>query len=187
MPRPKLYKTREEKRLADCAKAQRYYSKNADQINTEKRKRRQRATQEAETQGNSSSLLAIHDIHNRFLVLTGNSPINYLDRLYVDYQAWLIQVEPDMPSPLELNKPSLDDLLTDIEKRSEEVLNLFGCGNEYRTAAGVKGTIREFILCIDDFELAHLEGRLSVSYTQKQLRFQDQIVMGKLSRRASSM
>ncbi|KAL0568345.1 hypothetical protein V5O48_013641 [Marasmius crinis-equi] len=40
MPRPKLYKTKEDKRLAMCRKSQRYYNRNSDVIKAKKKTKR---------------------------------------------------------------------------------------------------------------------------------------------------
>ncbi|KAL0568470.1 hypothetical protein V5O48_013515 [Marasmius crinis-equi] len=44
MPRPKLYKTKEAKRLAICQKSQRYYYRNGESIRAKKRQKRLEAS-----------------------------------------------------------------------------------------------------------------------------------------------
>ncbi|THV01166.1 hypothetical protein K435DRAFT_854023 [Dendrothele bispora CBS 962.96] len=193
MPRPKMYRTQEQRRLANCAKSKRYYQKNAEDINIRKREKRLQESKEAETQavidrkkrrknrGQEKCLLILdlNTINTRFLKLAQASPVLFLDQLYVDYQAWLLR--PDSQSPLDVARLPLDELLTDIEKCAEHVLNSYGCGKEYAETTRIRAALREFILCIDDLELAYLENNLTTYYTQQRLRFQNNAVLHRMS------
>ncbi|THU90921.1 hypothetical protein K435DRAFT_863884 [Dendrothele bispora CBS 962.96] len=188
-----MYRTQEQRRLANCVKSKRYYQKNADDINIRKREKRRQESKEADAQAildrkrrsvnrgqeNCPLTLDLHTINTRFLKLAQASPSLFLDQLYVNYQAWLLR--PESQSPLDIARLPLDELLTDIEQCSEQILNSYGCGKKYAEATGIRVALREFILCIDDLELAYLENNLTAYYTQQRLRFQNNTVLCKLS------
>ncbi|THU80476.1 hypothetical protein K435DRAFT_809862 [Dendrothele bispora CBS 962.96] len=192
-----MYRTQEQRRLANCVKSKRYYQKNADDINIRKREKHQQESKEADAQAilerkrrsenrgqekcryQSPLNLDLHTINTRFLKLAQASPSLFLDQLYVNYQAWLLR--PESQSPLDIARLPLDELLTDIEKCSEQILNSYRCGKKYAEATGIRVALREFILCIDDLELAYLENNLTAYYIQQRLRFQNNTVLRKLS------
>ncbi|KAL0564974.1 hypothetical protein V5O48_017061 [Marasmius crinis-equi] len=100
----------------------------------------------------------------------------YLERLYREWVAWK-HVDSGLPSPLEIPYKLFNSMLDCVAKIGNGILNEFGAYKEWKECWRLTRRIREIFYCIDDLEMAVLEGEGSTQvledrYAQGKLSFQ---------------
>ncbi|KAL0061239.1 hypothetical protein AAF712_011945 [Marasmius tenuissimus] len=138
MPARRKHKTKVEQEQATRNKHKAYYACNQEMILAKKRTKYTRDS--------------IND------ELWQSATQSYFERLYYEYQAWHSCDPQTKNSPIELPFKLFSSMTNAVAKIGNAILNEFGAGKEWNECWRLTKRIRYFILCIDDMEIAVLEG-----------------------------
>ncbi|KAJ8079191.1 hypothetical protein PM082_021691 [Marasmius tenuissimus] len=103
---------------------------------------------------------------------------SYFDRLYYEYQAWTLCDPRPEKSPIELPFNLFNSMTNAVAKIGNAILNEYGAGKEWKECRRLTKRIWYLIQCINDMEMAVLEGNnmLETRHTQGKLLYQDKDV-----------
>ncbi|THU93968.1 hypothetical protein K435DRAFT_861032 [Dendrothele bispora CBS 962.96] len=202
MPRPKIHKTKEQRILANRLKSSKHYERYKDSINQKRRdqyqaqvkansltdsierKKRQEAFRHIAVSQLFLDLHSINDLSRDPIVeihrvqrsldrATDYSPSSYLEKIYQKHQLWLRNDQVSSESPVTQAVSQFEDLFESSKPLTHNILQEFGYGSEYLEASRIQKRIRRIVECLEDLELARMEGTLDSLYQLHRLRFQD--------------
>ncbi|KAK7448895.1 hypothetical protein VKT23_013627 [Stygiomarasmius scandens] len=198
MPRPKLYKNKQQQQLANCTNSNKHYEKNKDIINAKRRQKHQakcKAAAEAEAverkrkrenywkqeglkhkeSGSSKScpLAGIRNIQCLLNKTTNYQPSSFLEQICLEYQEWLKADQMAITSPIRNGIKIFESLFESSKPFTHTILQQHGCGSEYSEATRIQTRISKMVLCLEDMEIAQIEGRLGLMYKLQRLLYQD--------------
>ncbi|KAL0563486.1 hypothetical protein V5O48_018581 [Marasmius crinis-equi] len=198
MPRKKLYRTREQQRLANNAKAKRWRDKNVEFLKRQReerkreeeelraqelREKRQRAkgrekvTNEAKELEIDAQLIRPHlkeaeRLYNDFRQKIPNN-VHYLEHLYEKYTTPQPRFGYRHHSYLQDASKPLCKLQDSLAEASHAILNVAGPWEEWRRVEDMRAEIRDLVAWIDDMLASAITGlpELQHAYQTRQLRF----------------
>ncbi|KAK7019681.1 hypothetical protein VNI00_018003 [Paramarasmius palmivorus] len=206
MPRKKIYRTKEEKRKANCEKSARYYKRNQNNIKAKSKEYMRELRASLKKEAESAEVAArranrdanwrrinrreqqyckkyshtsdvcwrVGDLQNSLDQDLGRSAYDWLDRVYQDYQERAMSSSPSMKCPLDTAANMLLSYIRTMEDLSQEVINQFGAGDDWRCSRQFIKRVRLLLESCYDMETKIIDPDkcLEDSYSRGELSFQ---------------
>ncbi|KAJ8095389.1 hypothetical protein PM082_023159 [Marasmius tenuissimus] len=205
MPTRRQHKTKAEQEQATRNKHKAYYARHRETILLKKRahhshdrtrrcKARKDRNEEEKRASWEARAAEEHQSHSLDRLRSLEQSINkelqqsakqsYFDWLYHEYQAWTSCKPQPEKSLIELPFKLFSSMTNAVAKIGNAILNEYGAKKEWNECRRLTKRIRYFIQCIDDMEIAVLEGNnlLETRHTQGKLLYQDKVVQCWLNR-----